>query len=64
MQTIAAPMLRTGHRLFALVLVAVALVVIATLGVVHYAGGSAVSRPTGFRSSPVTIERCVVHRPC
>jgi hypothetical protein len=61
MQTIAVPMLRTGHRLVALVLVAVALAVAVTVGIVHYASGTTSSHPA---SSPIAVERCLAHRPC
>ena len=61
MQTIALPMLKTGHRLVALVLVAVALTLAVTLGIAHYATGSTASH---VGTQPIAVERCLAHRPC
>ena len=61
MQTIALPTIKTGHRLITLLLVAVALAVAVTVGAVRLASGSTASRPT---SSPISVERCLTHRPC
>jgi len=61
MQTIALPMIKTGHRLVVLLLVAVALAVAVTVGAVHLASGSSASHAG---SQPISIERCLSHRPC
>jgi len=64
MQTITLPILRTGHRLVALALVAIAVAVVVTVFAVHYAGGSTPGRTIHAPSSPAGIERCFIHRPC
>ena len=61
MQTIALPMLKTGHRLVALLIVAVALAIAVTVGAAQLATGSTSSHAG---SQPISVERCLAHRPC
>jgi hypothetical protein len=64
MQTITLPMLRTGRRLVAVALAAIAVAVVVTVFAVYYAGGSTPGRTIHSPSSAVSSERCFIHRPC